>query len=509
MKKIIYLFTVLVGLSACGDFTEINTNPDAPVQVPAEFLATQTIIDLSYCNGGGSYFNDSWLMKTSSFTERSQDYLYNKFTRASFDSYTQMTEGQKMEETAFENPRYSEGQRKAYRALNLFAQSFWYYEMTMSMGDIPCLDALNGESGNFSPKYDPQEQVFGEIINRLAEASTLFSEAEAFNGDPVFSGDVKKWERTVNCFMLRVLNMLSAHPTVDGKNVRELFESYASKPLIETEDDSFMRVFSSSKSTEKHPFFEDNNKFGIFPILSDFLIKKLKDNNDPRLFYYGEPTPKAVAAGLAPNDPNAYAGPNPVEAYAVISQNATKGEYSAENLRYWKHPSGEPYKVVSYSDTEFIFAEAALRGWRTPSGAKVHYENAVRATMRFTAKNTPDQYNHGVSITDNDIDTYLSGPAAFKGTGTSAEQLAQIMDQKLLGSFLQLRWNSYFDYRRTGYPVIPIDPKTTQNDVPDRIPVRWMYPEDEYSQNGANLQEALSRQFSGMDDVNKDMWLTK
>lgn len=506
MKKILGIFLLSLFTVSCGDFTEINTNPDASTQVPPEFLATQIIYDLTYCNGGGEYFDDSWLMKTTSFMERNQGYLYNKFYRATFSGYTQMIEGVKMENTANDDPSLSQGVKDAYRALNLFAQAMLYYNMTMSFGDIPCSDALSGEKGNFAPKYDPQEQVFAAIIGMLDEASGLFAGGGNIKGDFVYGGDVSRWEKANNSFMLRVLNMLSNKTTVGSHDIRSLFETYAAKSLIDSNENAFMRTFST-KSTEYHPFYEVKNSFWNYPILTNFLIKKLKDNQDPRLFYYGEPSVEATAAGLAPNDPNAYAGPNPTMAYASIQ--AQVGKYSAENKRYYKVPQGEPYQILSYSDTEFILAEAAVRGWATPASAKTHYDNAVTAAMQFTAAHTPAEYNHGVVINNAAIAAYLSGPAAFNSTGTAAQKTAQIMDQKLIGSFLQMRWNSFFDYRRTGYPVIPIDPATNQNEISDKIPTRWMYPENEYSQNRVNIEEALTRQFNGSDNPNNVMWLLK
>ena len=48
MKKI-YLFALsLLSLVSCGDFDEINTNPDTPTSVSPSFLATQIILNTTY-----------------------------------------------------------------------------------------------------------------------------------------------------------------------------------------------------------------------------------------------------------------------------------------------------------------------------------------------------------------------------------------------------------------------------------------------------------------------------
>ena len=65
----------------------------------------------------------------------------------------------------------------------------------------------------------------------------------------------------------------------------------------------------------------------------------------------------------------------------------------------------------------------------------------------------------------------------------------------------------YYDYRRTGYPKLPINVETNQNPVHDKIPVRWMYPKSEYDYNAENVVDAVARQYGGVDDINKEMWI--
>ena len=77
----------------------------------------------------------------------------------------------------------------------------------------------------------------------------------------------------------------------------------------------------------------------------------------------------------------------------------------------------------------------------------------------------------------------------------------------LVASFLQHPYDAYYDYRRTGYPVLPINPNTNLNTEKNKIPTRWMYPEAEFSYNPDNANEAVQRQYNGSDDVNKLMWI--
>ena len=112
------------------------------------------------------------------------------------------------------------------------------------------------------------------------------------------------------------------------------------------------------------------------------------------------------------------------------------------------------------------------------------------------------------AITDEYITDYLSnGRAAFASDVDT--QLKQIFQQKYFIYFLQNPWDGYYEYRRVLYPVLPIDPKTNMNDVPNQLPKRWMYPQREYDENGENLKIALERQYNGKDTNNDLMWILK
>lgn len=507
MRKILSIFMSAILLTACGDFDEINLNPDTPSKVTPDFLAAQIILKSTNVLDGRAekwLFDDSWLMKTTAFTEHMEWYMYNKFERGSFKEYFNLTDGQKMIEMAEKDESIPEGEYKGYLALNHFMRGLVFYKATMAMGDIPCSEALNGEvNGNFSPVYDTQEEVFVTILSELGKASTLFGEASVLKGDVIFKGNVDLWQRTSNSLILRVLNMLSNKTTVGSINVKSLFEETARKALIQNEEESYKRTYDASKSAQWYPFYYEKQNYWPYPVMTSFFVDMLKANKDYRLFYYTEPAPALSEHSESSFD--AYSGVNPTLEYGQIQAEHTKGLHSSVNKRYYRLAQGEPSKIIAYSEVQFTLAEAALRGWNVPLSAKEYYEEGVRAAMRFTAENTPDEYRHGVIIDEAYITDYLKGAAAFN----ESKGLEQIMTQKFLGSFAQLHFNSYYDYRRTGYPKLPIDPTTNMNEEKDRLPSRWMYPSLEYSQNRENIEAAIQRQFGGTDTPNDMMWLLK
>jgi hypothetical protein len=508
MKKIIYIFLIGLIVSACGDMDEINQNPDKPSTVTPDFLVTYVLNQATFSSKSKWLLSDSWLMKSTSFTEHMEWYLYNKIERdhyysENFSNYEILINSKAMRELAEADEFMSAEEKNAYLAVDHFMRAYYFYKTTMPMGDVPCSEAVGSEEGNITPKYDTQEEVFHTIISELQTASGLFGGAASFKGDFVYDGNTDLWQRACNSFLLRVLNMVSAKTNVGDINVKATFEQTSTQPLLENEGESFQRVYSASKSSQWYPFYFENQNFWYYPVMTDFFVDMMKELNDYRLFSYAEPAPNLESKGA--DNYEAYSGVNPVLPYGTVQSEYTKGDRSPMNKRYYRVPEGEPIKFVAYSEVQFILAEAALRGWKTPATANEHYDNGVRAAMLFTAKYTPAQYNHGRVIDEEYINEYLTGAAAFE----NAKGLEQIIKQKYIAAFVQLPFNSFYDYRRTGFPEIPINPNTNMNEVKTQLPLRWMYPMSEYSQNRENVEAAIQRQFGGSDTPNDVMWILK
>jgi hypothetical protein len=168
------------------------------------------------------------------------------------------------------------------------------------------------------------------------------------------------------------------------------------------------------------------------------------------------------------------------------------------------YPAGLPYVIFGYSDVQFTLAEAGVRGWI--SDEATYYRNGIEAAMQFRMNNIDPKWVHGMPLTDTYISSYLDKPEVQLPADEEGK-LKQIMWQKYLGSLFQNDWNVFFDYRRTGYPEFPVNPATNKNEIADKMPVRWLYPDAEYNYNQENAQNAVNSQFDGKDDENEVMWI--
>lgn len=266
----------------------------------------------------------------------------------------------------------------------------------------------------------------------------------------------------------------------------------------------------SDVAGQRYPWYKLNNQGLIYTVMSTTIVDKLKELDDYRVFYYAAPFPIKTAAGVSTSSYDAYVAVNPSVVYSDLTAVASSNNYSNLNARYSELANAEPVYLISYSALQFILAEAALRGWITTGTATSYYEKAVRTGMEFVASNTPDNesFHHNRKIASDYITAYLATDKV-KLSGTVAQKLEKIMTQRYLGTFLQAGYDSYFEYRRTGYPVLPVNPLSNNNTVKDKIPVRWMYPDTEINYNYDNVTKAIQSQYSGNDDNNENMWLLK
>lgn len=509
---IIYLLagTTTMWTSCTSSFDDLNTNPDATTQVTPAMLATKVILDnVKSANSDNSEF----MSKRMFWGEQIDNYQYNRIEKGSFGSILGITNAQKMMELA------SDVNKNSYTGLYYYLKAWAFYRTTMDMGDIPYSEALQVDVNRY-PKYDEQRDVFKGILSDLAQADSYFAKADkGIDGDPFYKGSPEKWRKATNVLRLKVLMALQKRAEdTPYLQIKETFVQIVREGYIFESNDDNLQVTYSNKDGQKNPLHQDMTKsINVFAGTTT-LIDPLKKFKDYRLFHYFAPAqsltdPLYLSEGetlLEKNDWNAYLG---VEAAGIFNNELKKisaKRHCRPNDIYRLDYAGVPSVRLGYADMNFVLAEAAERGWISGS-SKDYYEKGIRASFDFVRKTVSDPlYNHGMIITDEYITQYLKGEGvAFTVGETSTDRMKKIWLQAYLASYFHLAWDSYYDYRRTGYPELPINPETNLNDDKHKIPVRWLYPESESNYNKEQLMNAVKRQWGGAEDVNKIMWLLK
>ncbi|MDR3269272.1 MAG: SusD/RagB family nutrient-binding outer membrane lipoprotein, partial [Tannerella sp.] len=508
MKKIyicmLHLFLLCV-LNACSDFDAINTNPDTPTSATAAMLATKQIKDMVSKSDNKSYFYDMMVSKHIAWGELMENDQYNRFDRADLSLYTGLTNCFKMVELA------ADVDKEAYQGLALFIKAFRLFNKSLELGDIPYSEALKGEEGVINPKYDTQKEVMLNVLNDLEAAYTHFSNAgRAFDGDIIYDGDPEKWKKAITAQQLKVLINLSKKEADADLNIKQRFAKLVGERTLFASNNDNLQLVYGTKASQIYPTHETKNRFIPYPMVTTTVIDTLKKYNDYRLFYYAQPATAKTESGVAADDWDAYVGIDPSLAFDVIGSFFTTGSLSNINLRYTQIETGQPTIRLGYAEQNFILAEACLRKWIDGDPAS-YYLKGIEAGMKFTADNTPNEetWHHGRPITAEYIQSFLAGQEIQLSSSESAfeSNLNKIITQKYLNNFMHYTYDNYYEYRRTGYPKLPINPATNLNTMPDRMPVRWMYEQREYDFNKENVEEAVQRQFGGNDDVNELMWI--
>lgn len=490
--KQIKIYTILflsILLTACVDLTEINKNPNNVSETHPQLLLTEIATNAFQVEGTDALYASRMLVQTDG--ENGNQY-YN-WNASGFGDYNRLRNIKKMMEEA------EKINSKEYVALAKFFKSFYFYNLTLTFGNVPYKEALKGEENKvYNPKYDSQKEVFKGILKDLSEANELLkTNNNIIAGDIIFGGNTQKWRKLINSFRLKVLMALSKKVADTDLNIKANFASIAkNEPIISSNSENAQLVFVDQDGSRYSEF--NSSGYGSGMYMDSTFIKRLQDRKDPRLFIFSTRTKNAKESGLAINDFNAYEGGNPIAPYNDVNKKAGQGKVSKVNLRYTNDPTTEPHNILSYSELEFILAEASLRNWISDD-PKMHYDNAIKASFKFYNTFAKDFEPY---VSDTEATKYIQGNMVDLDKATNFNQkLEFIITQKYFTSFLQGGWRMYFDHLRTGFPTFSY----LSNNTP---PTRWMYPQDEYIRNSENVAKAIKDQYS-KDDIRQIPWWLK
>jgi hypothetical protein len=497
-KWILASLIVSVLSTGCKKIDDLQRNPNASDQASPKLLLTGIEVDM-YDNPWSDY----------SYAHRMAQYFVLNFDYYGNQAYTWGAGGlyyntlRNIGRLEIEADKSGSNTiTKSYKAIAKFMRAWLYSKMTEQMGDIPLSDAMKASEGVYYPKYDSQKDVYKQCLQWLEEANNELESIIKENptttvqGDVFFKGDVSKWRKAVNSLSLRLLISLSKKESDTVLKIKDRFNAIVSDPgkypIMTESSDNMEMVYNTTDKSNNFPIWPDESQFYVNRnVLGATWVDILTLLRDPRIFKIASP-----ATGIADNplDPFArYKGAKTGSIQSEIQTNTNAGKYATLNRDFWlKDANGVPSIQLGASETAFNIAEGINRGWTTGDAA-AHYTNGITQSMKF----------YGVQ--QEDIDAFLLQPSVTYA-GNNATGLNQILTQKYVAFFQNSGWQAYFNYRRTGVPVFDVGPA---NENGAKIPLRFTYPQSEYTNNGINVKEAVQRQFGGSDTRNDVMWLIK
>ncbi len=528
MKIKQYLFGIIgfatVALTSCEQpFEKLEFDSNRPVNVPASLVLQG--VESSLFNDNGRPFSAE--MRWNQFYCSNYNYYANNeynFGQMP-NQYTTLKNVVKMEEEA---KRAGLADVNGYSALGKFFRAYFFDQMSKRVGDLPMTSALKGIDG-VAPTYDSQKVIYVQILKWLDDANTdlasLIAKGETISGDIYYSGDLKKWQKAVNAYRLRVLLTLSKKESDTDLAVKAKFAEMVSNPtkypMMATNGEGLQYVWNSFN---KYPSNPDNFGFDATrQNMSAAYVDLLVSLKDPRVMITCEPAGFELKSGKLPSDFSAYLGASSGEDLADMSSKAgvnngagfAPGKYSFQNRnRYYKNYTAENTFIVGYPELCFNIAEGYARGWATGS-AEDWYKKGIQASQSFYglkdgansmvySKTGSMAASDQVSYTvDFNFATYYAQDAVKLDANKAVEQ---IVSQKYLAFFMNSGMEAYFNWRRTGFPKFYTG---VGNGNSSRIAMRWIYPTSERTTNITNYTAAITSQYAGKDDINGLMWLIK
>ncbi len=481
MKKILsVLAAALIGSAACGDITDVNTNPNGPVDVlPPSILpaALQSVLTDNVLNTGLNVrYGGLWVQHTAEIQYRDEDkYIVRPGTTGGWGMYNGALEDFQrviQKGVAASAPNWE--------AVGRIMKSYTVSVMTEAMGDLPYSEAWKADTV-LQPKYDTQQSIYTALFADLKKAADEIDVSPTAlygfpTGDLVYGGYMPNWKKLANSLRLRLaMHIQKANAT---KAASEAAAAVAAGVFTSNADNAGLSYLTSSPDENpiyRNRYIDGRDDYGM----SRTLVDSMRSWADPRLPVYAQPNDTGAYVGLQ-NGLNDGAGP----ALKHISR------FGA----YWRESPAANMYFITYAEVLLLEAEAAERGWISGNPATL-YAAAIRASME----------QNGVA--DADITTYLAQPRVVYAGGAAG--LTQIAYQLWVALYMN-GMEAWTEWRRTQVPSLLPGPNATRNaGVLNGIPERMPYDDQELVLNKANVDAAVSAQgFTASNDLWKPLWFT-
>ena len=382
--------------------------------------------------------------------------------------------------------------------------------VTDTYGPIPYTQI--GQGGKITVPYDSQEAVYDAMFAELDEIINTLTEnklsAISQNADPVYDGTAVKWCKFANSLKLRMaMRIVYADPAKAQKYAEEAVNHEIGVFTSNADNATLRTVAFGEKGNPLYTAIKYNqptgcNTGGDTHAAAD-IICYMNGYNDPRRPVYFIPSEF---------EGEEYVGIRiRVEKPAL---NSVGRKYSGVNVS----PS-DPLVWMNAAEVAFLRAEAALFGFQVGGNAGDFYNEGVR--LSFEQHNVAgyeayiqDDTSRPTSYSDpaglNSYSSLLSEiTIKWDEAATDEQKQERIITQKWIANFNNGN-EAWADYRRTNYPnLMPATDSGNKSDgiVSSQFGARRMkYPLAEYTNNGENVNAAVSQYLGGPDRMSTRLW---
>jgi hypothetical protein len=505
------------------DFEALNTDPISILETSSDKLLAPALINSIWPGMSRNRSFNNELMQVTvalsdgdntvfryAFRNNQSDYLWNAW-------FVQLTNLKQVDSLARIDTANGKIANASYQGIGKIGKVWLFSMLTDIYGDIPYFGALKGDENPVNPKvtpaFDRQKDIYLDMFKQLEEANVLLSKGDAIvvSSDPVYKGNIAKWRKFANSLYLRLLLRISGKTEVQQQcidKIKEIVANPALYPIFQSNADGARILWNGGVSTTDpltSPYVNGVRAQDFrSPAVCSFFLDNLITWTDPR---YVSSTPFGNGSigrlGIAQAGGGGWYG---VPSGYTPGTGDIKGCYfqSSDNtstggvLSLQQNPNTGI--IMQYAEVQFILAEAAAKGWIT-GDTKTFFYQGIASAINYWVPNFSE------SITAATFTTHLAGLAAgseiWDDNLPLNDKMEMIHLQKYYALFLT-DLQQWFEYRRTGHPVLPKGPGLSNGGV---MPARLVYPVYVQAANPVNYKAAVAAQ--GPDQISTNVWWQK
>ncbi|WP_428327730.1 SusD/RagB family nutrient-binding outer membrane lipoprotein [Mucilaginibacter sp.] len=484
MKKI-YIYTLaglmLWGASSCkkpNDFGTTNLDPSATTKPIVSALLASVMSGVggyastnAYAIGPGAYaqyFSETQYPGTSLYTLPNTDFT-GSYNGSLYDLQNVI----------------NLNQDKNSVAVAKILQSYIFWVLTDSYGDIPYSQALQGIKV-ITPAYDKQEDIYKGLLTTLSSAVASM-DGGTVQGDLIYGGDAASWKRAANS--LSMLIAIQASKASDNAFAKAAFTAAMNAGPITTNAQNFAVVYPGS--TYSSPWYN------LYNGRTDWAESKTVTDttsayNDPRTNPFGGSfsDPAQTTGGTVTSNVGVPYGLGRTAVTAFTAANPTWALVLRADLRVTTAATSR-VTIVSAAQVALAEAEAANIGWIDGGTLATSYANGIALSFAQWGVSNPG---------------YATGPKVAISAAGSPDNERRIATQQWLASYPDghMGWDIF---RKTGFPNLTPAPAASNSS--GEIVRRFVYASSEYTTNQASVQAAVAREKGpnpGVDSQDNWVW---
>lgn len=475
MKKILIAISsvVLIGLTSCQKYLDINKDPDriAETEAPMDLLFTNVTVNTGFTGGSDLHrWSNLIIQQLSGQTTggESQTQQYEKYLLQSADvnNFWSTTYASTLNDIEVIIRTATARNAPYYRGVAKLLKAYTYHHLVDAFGDVPFSETQQ-TSLNTSPKYDQGSAIYAALFTMidegLADLNLTSTGLAPGNNSTIYTGAFStrrvNWIRFGNTLKLRLLLHYSKLNRTDMVNRMTTLINQTGVSFFTSNADNFeMPFFNVLNRQNSIHQFELQRTNNLFP--NKFLVDMMNAKSDPRRpFYFTQfPFGSGNYKGGGAGDPQSQ---QYSRFHTYLRGIGTGGTPRADGSIDPLPASGgiaydgtAPIRMLTFAEYNFIRAEAALYG--APGVAQTFYQAGITASMLAAGVAQPA------------IDAYIAANGTL--TGTTAQQLERIINEKFVANYgvMQENWS---DWRRTGFPAITKVANAVTSDIPRSLPI--------------------------------------